>query len=76
LIVTDVVLPDVSGPSTVSKLQGLHPEMGAIYVSGYTEAPVAQRLIADGAILLQKPLSRIDLLRKVDEMLHSRAARV
>ena len=76
LIVTDVVLPDVSGPSTVSKLQVLHPEMEAIYVSGYTEAPVAQRLIADGAILLQKPLSRIDLLRKVDEILHSRTARV
>src|ERR1700722_18878810 len=36
LIVTDVVLPHVSGPSTVWKLQVLHPEMGAIYVSGYT----------------------------------------
>jgi PAS domain S-box-containing protein len=76
LIVTDVILPDVSGPSAVSKLQVLHPEMRALYVSGYAEAPVAQRLIAEGAILLQKPLSRIDLLRKVDEMLHSGSARV
>ncbi len=74
LIVTDVILPDVSGPSAVSKLQALHPEMRALYVSGYPEAPVAQQLIADGAILLQKPLSRMDLVRKVDEMLHAGAA--
>ena len=51
---------------------GLHPEAKVLYVSGYAEVPVAQQLIAEGAILLQKPLSRSDLLSKVDEMLHLR----
>src|ERR1700722_7141590 len=65
LIVSDVVLPDMNGPSVAAKV---------LYVSGYAEVPVAQRLIAEGAILLQKPLSRGDLLSKVDEMLHLRTS--
>ncbi len=70
LIVSDVVLPDMSGPSVATKVRALHPEAKVLYVSGYAEVPVAQQLIAEGAILLQKPLSRGDLLSKVDEMLH------
>jgi len=73
LIVSDVVLPDMSGPSVATKVRASHPEAQVLYVSGYAEVPVAQQLIAEGAILLQKPLSRGDLLRKVDEMLHPRA---
>jgi DNA-binding NtrC family response regulator len=74
LIVSDVVLPDMSGPSVATKVRALHPEAKVLYVSGYAEVPVAQQLIAEGAILLQKPLSRGDLLRKVDEMLHLRTS--
>ncbi|MGO9088372.1 MAG: response regulator [Candidatus Sulfotelmatobacter sp.] len=69
LIISDVILPEMSGPSAVSKLQVLHPEMRVLYVSGYGEVPVAQQLIAEGAVILQKPVSRMDLLRKVNEML-------
>ncbi len=72
LVVSDVVLPEMDGPSAVSKLQKLHPEMQVLFVSGFAEVPVAQQLIAEGAPLIQKPVSRIDLMRKIDEMLHSR----
>ena len=74
LIVSDVVLPDMSGPSVATKVRALHPEAKVLYVSGYADVPVAQQLIAEGAILLQKPLSRGDLLSKVDEMLHLRTS--
>lgn len=74
LIISDVVLPEMSGPSVVAKLKALHPEMRALYVSGYAETPVTQTLVAEGAVLLQKPVSRHDLLRKVDEMLHHRTS--
>jgi DNA-binding NtrC family response regulator len=74
LIVSDVVLPDMSGLSVATKVRALHPEAKVLYVSGYAEVPVAQQLIAEGAILLQKPLSRSDLLRKLDEMLHLRTS--
>ena len=70
LIISDIVLPDMAGPSVVTKVQALHPETKALYVSGYAEVPVAQQLISEGAIFMQKPVSRSDLLRKVDEMLH------
>lgn len=73
LVISDVVLPEMSGPTAVSRLQKFHPEMQALYVSGYAEVPVAQQLIAEGAAFLQKPLSRTDMLGKIDGMLHSKA---
>jgi two-component system, cell cycle sensor histidine kinase and response regulator CckA len=74
LIVSDVALPDMSGPSVATKVRALDPEAKVLHVSGYAEVTVAQQLIAEGAILLQKPLSRGDLLSKVDEMLHLRTS--
>jgi len=73
LIISDVVLPDMNGPTIVARIQALHHETKILYVSGYAEVPVAQQLIAEGAILMLKPVSRKDLLRKVDEMLHPRS---
>src|SRR5579862_6184660 len=73
LVISDVVMPEMSGPLAVSKLQLSHPEVQVLYVSGYAETPIVQKLIAEGAVLLQKPLSRMTLLTKVDELLHSRA---
>jgi len=74
LMVSDVVLPDMNGPSAVARVQALHPEIKSLFVSGYTEVPLAQALIAEGADLLQKPVSRSDLMRKVDEILHLRVS--
>lgn len=76
LIISDVVLPEMSGPHAVSKLQLLHPEMKVLYVSGYAEVPVAERLISEGATVLQKPILRMDLLKNVDYLLHPAALRV
>jgi PAS domain S-box-containing protein len=73
LMVSDVVLPDISGPLAVAGVQALHPETKGLFLSGYAEIPVAQKLIAEGSILLQKPVSRSDLMEKVDEMLHLRS---
>jgi two-component SAPR family response regulator len=53
-------------------VQELHPETKVLFISGYTETPTAQTLIAQGDILLQKPVLRGDLMRKVDEILHLR----
>jgi PAS domain S-box-containing protein len=71
LVISDVVMPEMSGPLVVSHLRFSHPELQVLYVSGYAETPVVQELIAEGALLLQKPLSRMTLLTKVDELLHS-----
>ena len=54
----------------MARVQALHPETKTLFVSGYAEVPLAQKLIAQGANLLQKPVSRRDLMRKLDEILH------
>jgi len=72
LMVSDVVLPDMTGPSAVARVQALHPEAKVLFVSGYAEVPVAQTLVAEGADLLLKPVSQSELMRKVDEILHHR----
>ena len=70
LIISDVVLPDMSGPSVVERVKALHPGLKVLFVSGYAEVPVAQKLIEEGFILLQKPVSRSALMKTVDELLH------
>ena len=75
LMITDVVLPDMNGPSVAAKVCVLHSETQVLYVSGYTDAPMAQRLTSEGAILMQKPVSRKALLETIDGMLHHRARR-
>jgi len=59
LVISDVVMPEMSGPLAVSKVRISHPEIQALYVSGYAATPIVQQLIAEGALLLQKPLSRL-----------------
>jgi len=72
LMVSDVVLPDISGPSAVAAVQASHPETKVLFVSGYAEGSVVQKVIEARAVLLQKPVSRSDLMREVDEILHLR----
>jgi two-component system, cell cycle sensor histidine kinase and response regulator CckA len=70
LMISDVVLPDMSGPSIVAEMQAAHPEMRVLYISGYAEPSVSQLIATQGAVLLQKPLSRSELLQRVHEILH------
>jgi len=70
LVVSDVILPEISGPEVVAKLQAIHSEMKALYISGYADAPLLRELIERRAVLMQKPLSRSELLKTVNELLH------
>jgi nitrogen-specific signal transduction histidine kinase len=69
LIITDIVLPDMKGPLAVTKIRASHPEANVLYVTGYAEAPLVQQLVSQGAVLMQKPVSGRELLKKVDEIL-------
>ena len=46
-----------------------HPEMKVVYMSGYTGELVAHQGLKDGIRLLEKPFTRADLLKMVDEAL-------
>jgi two-component system cell cycle sensor histidine kinase/response regulator CckA len=74
LIITDVVMPRMSGPELVTRLARSHSDMNALYISGYADKDTVRRhgaLHAEGAYL-QKPFGPDALLRKVREVLDAR----
>jgi len=71
LMVTDVVMPQMSGRELADRLTPLRPEMKIIYMSGYTEDALVQHGVADSAVaFLQKPFRPIELARRVHAVLH------
>jgi two-component system, cell cycle sensor histidine kinase and response regulator CckA len=72
LIVTDVVMPGMSGHTLVVRLRATRPDIRALYVSGYTDDAIVHHGILDADIVfLQKPFSVDGLVRKVREVLNS-----
>jgi hypothetical protein len=66
LLVTDMVLPDMSGRDLARRLSRLRPDIRVVYASGYA-APIlaAQASPAPQSIVLEKPFPARDLLTKV-----------
>jgi two-component system cell cycle sensor histidine kinase/response regulator CckA len=70
LVVTDVVMPGLSGRDMVKRLLRARPSTKVLYLSGYTEdAIVNDGSIESGTAFLQKPFSLQNLARKVREVL-------
>jgi PAS domain S-box-containing protein len=70
LMVTDVIMPGMSGDRLAIHLSALRPEMKVLYVSGYTDdAIVHHGVLEPGLAFLQKPFSPRTLARKVGEVL-------
>ena len=70
LLVTDVVMPNASGPELADALRAADPDLPVVYISGYPSEVIANRgLLGPGMRLLEKPLSEALLLRAVRESL-------
>jgi two-component system cell cycle sensor histidine kinase/response regulator CckA len=75
LMVTDVILPGISGPRLAFRLSTVRPEMKVLYVSGYTYDTIAQHgALKPGVAFLQKPVSLKMLVSRVSEMLATPSA--
>ncbi len=70
LLLTDVVLPRMDGPSLSKRLSDARPGMKAVYMSGYAGNPVDRYDVAQaGPHFLRKPFTVESLARKIREVL-------
>jgi two-component system, cell cycle sensor histidine kinase and response regulator CckA len=70
LVLTDVVLPNMSGPELAEHLVGLQPGLPVLFMSGYPDEVIQHHGIFQGAVnLLEKPFTRTELGLKVRQAL-------
>jgi PAS domain S-box-containing protein len=70
LLLTDVVMPEVSGSQLAERLRGLVPSMRILFMSGYSDEAVQRHgELTAAAAFLEKPFTEKTLARKVREVL-------
>ena len=77
VLVTDVIMPDLSGIELADQMMDRYPLMGVVLLSGYTaETLDVGRVTARGATFVSKPMSSSQLLQAVLQAVASRRAAV
>ena len=71
LLLTDVVMPGMTGPSLAQHLKRQFPKVRVLYMSGYNDVADRHGVVESGGAYLQKPFGADVLARKVREVLES-----
>ena len=75
LLLTDVVMPGMTGPELADRIKPLRPAMEVVFMSGYSERALLDRQVMESAgAYLAKPFSPKSLAIKVREVLDSARA--
>ncbi|MGE5189555.1 MAG: PAS domain-containing protein [Gemmatimonadota bacterium] len=74
LLITDVIMPGMSGQELASRIQDRNPGMKVLFMSGYPDKALVQDgILSDGINFLQKPFAAAVLGKKVRELVGSGA---
>jgi CheY-like chemotaxis protein len=69
LLITDVVMPSMTGPELAVALRTHHPDLPVLYMSGYTAASLGPQLNLDAnSMLIEKPFTRSTLLGAIKSL--------
>lgn len=70
LLVTDVIMPGMTGPELADRLLERRPDLPVVYMSGYTRDSVIRRGVKDGDMrFLQKPFGATELVARIRDVL-------
>src|SRR4051812_31758012 len=69
LILTDVMMPKMSGPELAKRVGNIRPELRVIFMSGYSEDPVVRTIERSASMFLPKPFTAAALMDKVRQTL-------
>ena len=70
LILTDILMPHMSGPQLIKQLKQVRQDLKVLYMTGYTDGSVVhQGILEKGVKLIHKPFTIKKMARKVREVL-------
>ena len=70
LLLSDVAMPAMSGPSLADAIESLHPETECLFMAGLPGTPeICDRILSRGRAFLPKPFSARTLLDKISDVL-------
>ncbi|HEV2490337.1 MAG TPA: PAS domain S-box protein [Candidatus Acidoferrales bacterium] len=72
LLLTDIIMPGLSGRALAQRLCPVRPQMKVLYMSGYTDGEIAPKGVLDPSmVILRKPFKSEELMRTVRQVLAS-----
>ncbi len=69
LLLTDVIMPGLSGPQLARRVQGVRRETRVLYMSGYPDAGETASVVQPGITFIAKPFTKEKLLQRVRQVL-------
>ena len=75
ILVSDVVMPGMTGIELGQTLQSMYPRLPALYMTGYSEASAYASELGEKSMLIHKPFDRDDLLIAIHDLLHPEKVR-
>lgn len=75
LLLTDVVMPGMTGIDLADQLRSLQPDLVTVFMSGYAEGDIQRRISVTSTMHIQKPFTVNSLLSRIAEALSASASR-